>query len=196
MVMKFKGWRKAVQKAGRWFRRLEEGAELLMRNWHETERRKAAERRAKAAAAPSTVGISKWPGRGRRGGGVLPKRLKSGSGHHRLENCGPSNSRHKIAEDRPDFFTMLRYLPSAIVDALDTLYEPSVVFSQFLGSVSMTFFFFPFLASSSCLVFSRFSCLFFSFVSFFFFSLPCHLFPFLSFIFSSFLCSFFRLTCV
>ena len=69
-----------------------------MRNWHETERRKAAERRAKAAAAPSTVGISKRPEGGRRGrGGVMPKRLKSGSGHHRLEICGPSNGRHKIA---------------------------------------------------------------------------------------------------
>ena len=43
--MKFEGWRKAAQKAGRWFRRVEEGAELFMRNWHETERRKAAERR-------------------------------------------------------------------------------------------------------------------------------------------------------
>ena len=43
--------------------------ELFMRNWHETERRKAAERRAKAAAAPSTVGISKRPGGGGRGGG-------------------------------------------------------------------------------------------------------------------------------
>ena len=62
--MKFEGWRKAAQKAGRWFRRVEEGAEFLMRNWHEKERRKAAERRAKAAAAPSTVGISKRPGGG------------------------------------------------------------------------------------------------------------------------------------
>ena len=66
--MKFEGWRKAAQKAGRWFRRVEEGAELFMRNWYETERRKAAERRAKAAEAPSTVGISKRPGRGGRGG--------------------------------------------------------------------------------------------------------------------------------
>ena len=40
-----------------------------MRNWHETERRKAAERRAKAAAVPSTVGISKRPGGWRRGEG-------------------------------------------------------------------------------------------------------------------------------
>ena len=69
--MKFEGWRKAAQKAGRWFRRVEEGAELFMRNWHETERRKAAERRAKAVAAPSNVGISKQPGaeRGKGGGG-------------------------------------------------------------------------------------------------------------------------------
>ena len=45
---KFEGWRKAAQKAGRWFRRVGEGAKLFMRNLHETERRKAAERRAKA----------------------------------------------------------------------------------------------------------------------------------------------------
>ena len=66
--MKFEGWRKAAHKAGRWFRRVEEEAELFMRNWHETERRKAAGRRAKAAAAPSTVGISKRPGGGEKGG--------------------------------------------------------------------------------------------------------------------------------
>ena len=57
---------------------------------------KAAERRAKAAAAPSTVGVSKRPGAGGRGG-VMPKRLTSESGHHRLEICGPSNGRHNIA---------------------------------------------------------------------------------------------------
>ena len=67
--MKFDGWRKAAQKASIWFRRVEEGAELFMRRWHETERRKPAERRAKAAAAPSTVGISKRPRGGGRGGG-------------------------------------------------------------------------------------------------------------------------------
>ena len=37
--VKFEGWRKAAQRAGRWFRRVEDGAELSMRNWHETERR-------------------------------------------------------------------------------------------------------------------------------------------------------------
>ena len=41
--MRFEGWRKAAQKAGRWFRRVEEGAELFMRNWLEKERRKPAE---------------------------------------------------------------------------------------------------------------------------------------------------------
>ena len=103
--MKFEGWRKATQKAGGWFRRVEEGAQLFMRKWHETERRKAAKRRAKDAAAPFTVCIYKRPGGAGEGGwgggggrgGVLPKRLKSGSGHHRLEICGPSHGRHKIA---------------------------------------------------------------------------------------------------
>ena len=100
--MKFEGWRKAAQKANRWFRRVEEGAELFMRNWHETERHKAAERRANAAAAPSTVGISKRPGGGgRRGGGrragVMPKSLKSGSGNHRLQINSPSNGCFKLA---------------------------------------------------------------------------------------------------
>ena len=76
---------------------------------------------------------------------------------------------------------MLRSLPSAIDDALDALYKRNAVFSQFLGSASMTFFSsFPFLASSSCLAFSCFSCLFFSFRFFFvFFSLSSLLFPFL-----------------
>ena len=116
--MKFEGWRKAAQKAGRRFRRVEEGAKMFTRTWHETERRKAAERRAKAPAAPSTVRLSKRPGGGGSGeagsgeggrreggrgegeggrGGVLPKRLKSGSGHHRLEMFGPSNGRQTIA---------------------------------------------------------------------------------------------------
>ena len=62
--MKFDGWRKAGQTAGKWVRRVREGTEVFMRDWHETEIRRAAERRAKAAAAPSTVGISKRPGGG------------------------------------------------------------------------------------------------------------------------------------
>ena len=111
--MKFEGWRKVVEKAGRWVRRVEEGAELFMRKWREAERRRAAERHAKAAAVPDTVGTPKRPGRGGEGGGVgrvrreegggrgrggvLPKRRKSGSGHHRLEEFWPSNGRHKLA---------------------------------------------------------------------------------------------------
>ena len=42
--IKFEGWPKAAQKAGRWFRRVEEEAELSMRKWHETERPEAAKR--------------------------------------------------------------------------------------------------------------------------------------------------------
>ena len=39
--MKFERWRKDAQKAGRWFRRVEEGAESFMRKWHDTERCRA-----------------------------------------------------------------------------------------------------------------------------------------------------------
>ena len=84
---------------------------------------------------------------------------------------------------------MLRSLPSAIDDALDTLYEPNAVFSQFLRSADMTFFLsFPFLASSSCLVFSflSFPFSFFRFLVFFF----------LSFIFFLIFAYFIQLTCV
>ena len=56
---------------------------------------------------------------------------------------------------------MLRSPPSAIDDALGTLYDPNAVFSQFLGSASMAFF--PFLSLLPLLVFS---CLFYYFVSF------------------------------
>ena len=75
-------------------------------------------------------------------------------------------------------------------DALDTLYDPNAVVSRFLWSASITFFLsFPFLASSSCLVSPRFSCLFSSFLSFFVFWLPCLFLPFL--VLFSFLCFFF-----
>ena len=50
----------------------------------------------------------------------MPKRLKSGFGHHRIESCDPSNGRHKIALDRPYLIAMLRYLPGAIDDGRDT----------------------------------------------------------------------------
>ena len=44
---------------------------------------------------PPSVSLSSQGEGGR--GGVMPKRLKSGFGHHRLESCGPSNGRDKIA---------------------------------------------------------------------------------------------------
>ena len=78
---------------------------------------------------------------------------------------------------------MLRSLPSAIDDALDTLYDPNAVFSQFLGVASMTFLslflsLLPFLVLSllAFLVFSflsyPFSFLFSFFFAFSFFSSP------------------------
>ena len=160
--------------------------------------------RRKAPAALTTVDILKRPGGGGRGGGerggVLPKRLKSGSGHHRLESFGPSDGRHKLAQGRPDFLAMLRSLPSGI----DAFYA---VFSQFLGSASMTFFLvsfpcflflsYPFLFFLAFLFFSCFSRLFFSFLPF---SHSFLSFPFFSYLWFSFLCFFcpidLRLTCV
>ena len=56
-----------MQKAGRWFGRVEEGAESCMRKWHYAERYRAAERNAKAAAGQPTVGISSRRGVGGRG---------------------------------------------------------------------------------------------------------------------------------
>ena len=66
--VKFEGWRKVAQKVGRWFRRVEERAELFMQKLHGADRRRAAERHAKAAAPASTVGISTRPGGGGLGG--------------------------------------------------------------------------------------------------------------------------------
>ena len=79
----------------------------------------------------------------------------------------------------------MRFFPSAIDDALDTLYEPNAVFGQFL---------FLFLSLLPLVVLSFLAFLVFSFLessfpflSFFVFSLSCLLFPFLSFPLSSFL---------
>ena len=91
---------------------------------------------------------------------------------------------------------MLRFLPSAIDDALDTLYKPNAVFSQFLGSASMTFFLLlpllPFLVLS-----------FLAFLVFSFLSFPLSFLRFLVFSFLSLSCFFslsvvsaFQLTCV
>ena len=103
--------------------------------------------------------------------------------------CVPGTSKYvlvSLSHHTVIMHTYMRSLPSAIYDALDTLYEPNAVFSQFLrGSASIDIFFsFPFLASSSGLLFYCFSCLFFSFLSFF----VCFDFmSFLSFPLSSFL---------
>ena len=92
---------------------------------------------------------------------------------------------------------MLRSLPSAINDALDTLCEPNAVFSQLLGSASMLFF--PFSRSLLPLALSFLAVLVFSFLFFPFSFFRFHVFSFLSFIFS-FLRFFFpidlRLSCV
>ena len=89
---------------------------------------------------------------------------------------------------------MLRSLPSAIDDALDILYELNAVFSQFLGSASMTLFFFLFLYSLPSLVLYFLAFLLFSFLPFLFRFFRFLVFSFLSL---SFLCFFFfQLTCV
>ena len=59
--------------------------------------------RPRQSHPPSTYlsgrGGRERPGRRARGGGdgALPKRRNSGSDHHCLEACGPSNRRHKLA---------------------------------------------------------------------------------------------------
>ena len=78
-----------------------------------------------------------WRGRVANGGrvGMLPKRPTSGSGDRRLDICGSSNGRRKLAHGHPDHFDLLRSLPSTI-DALDTRYESNDVFSQLQGSAT------------------------------------------------------------
>ena len=117
--IKFEGWRKAAQKAGRSFRRVEEGAEpfmgnsgnVMMRRRDEEELQSDTQRprqRHPPSASLSGRREGGWRGGGEEGrgngggggggrGGVMPKRLRSGSGHHRLEGCGPWNGRHKLA---------------------------------------------------------------------------------------------------
>ena len=42
--IKFEGRREAAQKVDRWFRRVEDGAEVFMRKWHKDEKEATAER--------------------------------------------------------------------------------------------------------------------------------------------------------
>ena len=86
---------------------------------------------------------------------------------------------------------MLCSLPSAIDDALDTVYVPNAVFSQFLGSASMAVF-----SLSLSLLFLLLSCLFYYFFSFFVFPLMCLFFAFLYLHFCSRFLFFSRLTSV
>ena len=53
--VKFERWGSAAQKAGIWFRWVKEGADAFMRKWQHNKSCRAAERHAKAAAAPPTV---------------------------------------------------------------------------------------------------------------------------------------------
>ena len=63
--------------------------------WNSTHSRRRGEGEGQVGLVYKEGGEGEGGGRGR--GGVVPKRLKSGSGHHRLIICGPSNGRHKIA---------------------------------------------------------------------------------------------------
>ena len=169
------------------------GAELFMWNWHEKERRKAAERRAKAAAAPSTIGITKQPGGG---GDVMPKRLKClGLAIIVLIVAGLPTAVTKLRKSSLPFSPCCVLSLVPFYDALDPFYKPNAVFIQFLGSASMTgfFLFLPLLPLNV----SHFLLFFFSFFPIFGRFLPFFL---LSFLFLIVLCFFFlndlRLPCV
>ena len=93
---------------------------------------------------------------------------------------------NEVEIDRPDFFAMSCSLPSVIGDALDTLYEPNAVFTQFPGSASMTFF-----SSFAFIVSASLSCRFLVFLSLLLSPFLLRFFALLffrSFIFLSFLC--------
>ena len=53
--MKFEGWRKAAQKAGRCFRRVEVGAEAFVRKWRDVEVGRATERHGEVTTTPVTT---------------------------------------------------------------------------------------------------------------------------------------------
>ena len=114
--IKLEGWREAAQKTGRWFRRVEEGAEVFMREWHniKDEKEASAERHRTAATATKPLTPRAQNGReeegakggrggrgdeggrggtrGGEGGGGLLNRLTPGYGDHRhdaLPYLGP-----------------------------------------------------------------------------------------------------------
>ena len=53
--IKLESWREVAQETGRWFRRVEEGAEVFMRKWHKDEKEVSAERHRIAATTTTTV---------------------------------------------------------------------------------------------------------------------------------------------
>ena len=89
--MTFEGWREAAQKAGRWYRREEGGTEAFMHK-HGTTRR-GVERQGTTRNGLQPQHGPMTPTRGGRGERrVLPKRPKSGSGHHCHHMCHPGTS--------------------------------------------------------------------------------------------------------
>ena len=72
--VKSEGWHEAAQKAGRWFRRIEDGAEAYTRRWHDAEKKSnAAKRHATVAAATRTVGTNARKWRGEEEGALWPR---------------------------------------------------------------------------------------------------------------------------
>ena len=53
--IKLEGWREVAQKAGRWIRRVEEGAEVFVRKWHNDDQEASAERHRMASTTTTTV---------------------------------------------------------------------------------------------------------------------------------------------
>ena len=96
---KFEGWRKAAQKAGRWFRRVEEGAELFMRNWltrRDAELQSDAQR-PRQRHPPSASLSGRGEGGGGDGGGGRGEGGKGGGGKGG-EGCGAGEGGHRAQE--------------------------------------------------------------------------------------------------
>ena len=204
--MEFEGWQNNAQEAGGWFRPVAKRAEPFMWKWHDAERCKAAERHAKDTAAASTVGMPKRPGGGEGGGGggragregaVLPKRLKSWSGHHRPEACWPSNGRHKYRNAGPTSSHCCVLPPVPLMHLIPSM-SPMLYLVSSKCLLVFSFSVSPLLASFSFLVFSFlvFSFLFFFFLFHFFFFLSYIFFYFLSLLLSSCFPIDLSLTCV
>ena len=53
----FEGWREAAHKVGRWYRRVEDGAEVFMRKWHKDEKEATAKRHRTVATTTPTLSL-------------------------------------------------------------------------------------------------------------------------------------------